>query len=111
MAMPNCFRLLRHWLRRAASRAAWTAGSSRAMSVAMIAITTSNSIKVKPERLVRSDATRLIIGLLKPGTERKEHDDAETFEHCGKLQCREIQLCVRTTDVRPNLRLQRRLIK
>src|ERR1700733_7793742 len=109
--MPNCFRLLRHWLRRAASRAAWTAGSSRAMRVAMIAITTSNSIKVKPERLVRSDATRFMTRLLKPGTERKEHDDAETLEHCGKLQWREKQLCVRTTDVRTNLRLQQNLIK
>src|SRR3954453_6808541 len=46
--MPNCFRLLTHWLRRAASRAAWTAGSSSAIRTAMIAITTNNSISVKP---------------------------------------------------------------
>jgi len=39
---------LTHWVRRAASRAAWTAGSSSAMSTAMIAITTSNSIRVNP---------------------------------------------------------------
>jgi hypothetical protein len=32
----------------AASRAAWTAGSSSAISTAMIAITTSSSISVKP---------------------------------------------------------------
>src|SRR6516162_7670374 len=48
--MPSCFRLLPHCARRAASRADWTAGSSRAMSTAMIAITTSSSISVKPER-------------------------------------------------------------
>jgi hypothetical protein len=34
----------------AASRAACTAGNSRAIRTAMIAITTSNSIKVKPRR-------------------------------------------------------------
>src|SRR5262245_19798136 len=37
-------------MRRAASRAAWTAGRSRAMSTAMMAITTSRSISVKPVR-------------------------------------------------------------
>src|SRR5271166_3583579 len=42
--------LLRHWERRAASRADWTAGSSRAISTAMIAMTTSSSIRVKPRR-------------------------------------------------------------
>src|SRR5262249_48285841 len=34
--------------RRAASRAAWTAGKSKAIRTAMMAITTSNSISVKP---------------------------------------------------------------
>src|SRR5579883_3160233 len=53
MASPSCLRLLVHWARRAASRAAWTAGRSRAISTAMIAITTSSSISVKPAR--RSD--------------------------------------------------------
>src|SRR5579871_3790500 len=52
MARPICFRLLTHWSRRAASRAAWTAGRSRAISTAMIAMTTSNSISVKPRRFV-----------------------------------------------------------
>ncbi len=37
-----------HWARRAASRAACTAGSKSAISTAMIAMTTSNSISVKP---------------------------------------------------------------
>src|SRR5690242_4451589 len=48
MARPSCFRLLVHWARRAASRADCTAGSSRAISTAMMAITTSSSISVKP---------------------------------------------------------------
>jgi hypothetical protein len=41
---------LTHWARRAASRAAWTAGSSKAIKTAMMAMTTSNSIRVKPRR-------------------------------------------------------------
>src|SRR5262249_27785540 len=50
MARPICLRLLTHCDRRAASRAAWTAGSSRAISTPMIAMTTSSSIRVKPFR-------------------------------------------------------------
>src|SRR5947207_332032 len=46
-ARPICLRLLTHCERRAASRAACTAGSRRAIRTAMIAITTSNSIRVK----------------------------------------------------------------
>jgi hypothetical protein len=40
-----------HWLRRAASRAACTAGSNRAIKMPMIAITTNNSTSVNPRRL------------------------------------------------------------
>src|SRR5262245_1579999 len=50
MARPSCFKLLVHWARRAASRADWTAGKSRAIRTAMMAITTSSSIRVKPRR-------------------------------------------------------------
>ena len=39
-----------HDVRRADSRAPWTAGKSRPMSVAMIAITTSSSTNVNPRR-------------------------------------------------------------
>jgi hypothetical protein len=42
---------LTHWIRRAASRAACTAGSNSAISTAMIAITTSNSISVNARRM------------------------------------------------------------
>src|SRR5690348_9149432 len=42
--------LFLHCVRRAASRACCTAGRSSAIRIAMIAITTSNSINVKPKR-------------------------------------------------------------
>src|SRR5262245_53903398 len=51
MAMPICFMLFWHWDRWAASRTFCTAGTSRAMRTAMMAMTTSSSIKVKPVRL------------------------------------------------------------
>ena len=43
-----------HWIRRAASRAACTAGKSKAINTAMIAITTKSSIKVNPRRACRT---------------------------------------------------------
>jgi hypothetical protein len=42
--------LLVHWARRAASRAACTAGSKSAINTAMIAITTRSSISVNAAR-------------------------------------------------------------
>src|SRR5262249_12978929 len=42
--------LLVHWMRRAASRADCTAGSSKAISTAMMAMTTRSSIRVNPSR-------------------------------------------------------------
>src|SRR5262245_46755796 len=67
MPRPICFRLLTHCIRRAASRAACTAGNKSAIRTAMIAITTSNSMSVKPrstqeyrtcgERFVTMDGT------------------------------------------------------
>src|SRR3954463_11618699 len=46
--------LLTHCIRLAASRAACTAGKSKAISTAMIAITTSSSIRVKARGLRRA---------------------------------------------------------
>ena len=43
-----------HLARRAASRAACTAGSNRAINTAMIAMTTSSSISVKARRMSSS---------------------------------------------------------
>src|SRR4051812_46438653 len=45
--------LLTHCARRAASRAAWTAGRSRPIRTAMMAMTTSSSISVNPRRIER----------------------------------------------------------
>ena len=44
-ARPICFRLLVHCVRRAASRAACTAGSNRATKMPIMAITTSSSTR------------------------------------------------------------------
>src|SRR5437763_3681622 len=48
--IPICFRLFWHLDRAAASRTFWTAGSSRPMRMAMMAITTSSSISVNADR-------------------------------------------------------------
>src|ERR1700730_14088614 len=48
-ASASCLRLLTHCDRRAASRAACTAGNKSAIKTAMIAITTSSSISVNPD--------------------------------------------------------------
>src|SRR5204862_2975660 len=48
MDRPICLRLLKHWVRRAFSRAAANAGSSMAAKMPMIAMTTNSSISVKP---------------------------------------------------------------
>src|SRR5262245_15215039 len=50
VAMPICFRLLVHCTRAAASRTCCTAGTSRPIRMAMMAITTSNSMRVKAGR-------------------------------------------------------------
>ncbi len=47
-ARPICFRLLVDCVRAAASRTFCTAGTRSAIKIAMIAMTTSNSISVKP---------------------------------------------------------------
>ncbi len=46
-----------HWARRAAYRAACTAGRSRAIKMAMIAMTTSSSMRVNARRLILSMPT------------------------------------------------------
>ena len=48
-----CLMLFVHFIRLAASRIFWTAGSSRPIRMAMMAITTSSSISVKPGRTSR----------------------------------------------------------
>src|SRR5262249_54037418 len=55
--MPICLRLFLHCVLAAASRTFCTAGTSRLMRIAMMAITTSSSIRVKAERDVRGVCT------------------------------------------------------
>src|SRR3954452_20986685 len=67
MARPICLRLLVQDMRLAASRTFWTAGSKRPMRTAMMAITTSSSISVKPRR--RDEGARMATFLGKRGKE------------------------------------------
>ena len=46
-ANPSCFRLFWHCIRAAAARTFWTAGNNRPIRIAIMAITTSNSMSVK----------------------------------------------------------------
>src|SRR5947207_3604500 len=70
-ARASCLRLLLHLRRAAASRTFWTAGNSRPMRMAMMAITTSSSISVKP----RQRRKTLGIGMTET-SERKEYDSS-----------------------------------
>jgi hypothetical protein len=49
---PICLMLLEHDIRRAASRAAWTAGSNSPTRIPIIAMTTSSSTKVNPRESI-----------------------------------------------------------
>src|SRR5947207_1570819 len=65
MDRPICFRLFWHWARAAASRTFCTAGTSSPIRIAMIAMTTSNSISVKPRlRKCSQLNTRMVKNLL-----------------------------------------------
>src|SRR6266436_9172504 len=76
MARPICFMLLRHCMRRAASRAAWTAGKSRAIRTAMMAITTNSSISVKPREGLGRVVGRFDMTLLRNwGVARRRSED------------------------------------
>src|SRR5688572_10878080 len=60
---------LRHWVRRAASRAACTAGKSNATKTPMMAMTTSNSTSVKPVR-PRRDSEVILMDCPHKGEEK-----------------------------------------
>src|SRR5579872_6475054 len=59
-ARTICLQLLTDCMRAAASRTFWTAGKSRPIKMAMMAITTNSSISVKPRqrRKKRSDGIK-----------------------------------------------------
>ena len=54
-----------------ASRAAWTAGRSSSIRTAMIAMTTNNSISVKPGRRLPEALGRVVTGV---GPEERSRD-------------------------------------
>src|SRR3954454_7011281 len=76
--MAICFRLFWHFTRAAASRTFWTAGSNRPIRMAMMAMTTSNSMSVNAVR--RKGCLRLAGG--RPGG--GEHE----FHHQALLAVR-----------------------
>src|SRR5437870_4948473 len=65
MASPICLSWLLQVMRLAASRTFCTAGTRRAIRMAMMAMTTSNSMSVKPGRRRRGPKFLIMIGLQK----------------------------------------------
>ena len=81
-----CLRLLVHCMRRAASRAAWTAGRSRAINTAMIAMTTSSSISVKARRRAGEDGLIMAKVLVVNSLGCKLRTHIKTMDDRHKLQ-------------------------
>ena len=80
-----------HWARRPASRAAWTAGNSKAISKAMIAMTTNSSMSVNP-RPARAGTDRGM-GMLRLGdewdrTRGSASDPLQHRKHCNQARRR-----------------------
>src|SRR4051794_30596167 len=74
-ASAGCLRLFEHLVRAAASRTFWTAGRSSPIRTAMMAITTSSSIRVNPDRRERAERRMEHLrhgGPIGPGNEKKE---------------------------------------
>src|SRR5262245_47585087 len=61
-ARPHCFSLLTHWMRRARALALARAGSNMAAKIAIIAITTSSSIKVNARILLLNFFIYFLVG-------------------------------------------------
>src|SRR6476620_9416338 len=77
MASPSCLRLFWHLARAAAARTFCTAGNSRPIRMAMMAMTTNNSIRVNPERTRR----------IAPSFPRSEREKTnERGERSGNLE-------------------------
>src|SRR5215475_865765 len=99
MASPRFFRLLVHCVRAAASRTFCTAGTSSAIKIAMIAITTSNSIRVNP--LTRAKRKNRI----KPPQEGNDESEANSIvtepsgavkRQCASSDLKALPRCLRT---------------
>src|SRR5262245_31230633 len=100
--MPICLRLLLHFIRAAASRTFWTAGSRRPMRMAMIAITTSNSMRVKPRDPPLAGDLGAVMG---------EHLHEKEIHQAGELRRANSggQVTYRRNSVRPKFRWWTRL--
>src|SRR5579884_1334620 len=82
MPKPICLRLFWHWARAAASRTFCTAGSSKPMRMAMMAITTSNSISVKPSNLLLLVNANLN---MRPSLSKREEQGWKNTGRCLKV--------------------------
>src|SRR5437667_10328828 len=92
-ARPICLRLFAQETRLAAARTFWTAGTSRPMRMAMIAITTNSSISVKPFPSAQR-TLKVLVGMagLPPVQMDADKDDSPiTVGHGSAKQWRERQ--------------------
>src|SRR5262249_29486849 len=76
MARPICLRLFSLWVRAAASRTFWTAGTNKPIKMAMMAMTTSNSISVKARRRRQDGRDRGIKARLDEESDRVYRESA-----------------------------------
>lgn len=90
-------------MRRAASRADCTAGSNSAISTAMIAMTTSNSISVNPTRGRRTRHEPIMVRLLlKLNTDGKRNDQVLWRSFADKQPAKLVITTPREWDLLPN---------
>src|SRR5438034_3845055 len=79
--MPSCRRLLAHLIRLAASLTFCTAGSRRPISVAMMAMTTSSSIRVKADERRETNRKGAIEAVLSVGAGQRGSTSALSQRH------------------------------
>src|SRR5580698_4469864 len=73
MPMPSCLSCDAHWVRRALALAEARAGNNSPARIAMMAITTSNSISVKPPLAVHEDDFPLFVDRIFFTGRRRRH--------------------------------------
>ena len=87
-ARPSCRRLLPQAVRLAASRTFWTAGTSRPISTAMMAMTTSSSMRVKAVRFTGASSPKPVYRPPGRGEVRVKLRDGSFPTLPGRLRCR-----------------------
>src|SRR5438067_13741184 len=85
VAIAMLCRLFWHWVRAAASRTFWTAGRSRPIRTAMIAITTSSSISVNADRRRGGSTAGFIRAPLDNGTNQDDAENKMTWQPADGL--------------------------